>query len=177
MLANCMRKEVGIVGAKLFYNDDTVQHGGVILGFGGVAGHACVGIDKRDPGYFARAFLSCDYSAVTAACMMISKELYNEVGGFSEEYAVAFNDVDFCMKVREKDTLLYMMHFHSGITMNQSQEDWMIQQKKWKDSRAKLTDFRRSGKNSLMQETHIIIRISHLRKLYLCWIKNSWLYV
>lgn len=106
MLANCMRKEVGIVGAKLFYNDDTVQHGGVILGFGGVAGHACVGIDKRDPGYFARAFLSCDYSAVTAACMMISKELYNEVGGFSEEYAVAFNDVDFCMKVREKGYLV-----------------------------------------------------------------------
>ena len=101
-----MRKEVGIVGAKLFYNDDTVQHGGVILGFGGVAGHACVGIDKRDPGYFARAFLSCDYSAVTAACMMISKELYNEVGGFSEEYAVAFNDVDFCMKVREKGYLV-----------------------------------------------------------------------
>lgn len=66
MLANCMRKEIGIVGAKLFYEDDTVQHSGVILGFGGVAGHVGVGIDKCDPGYFARAFLSCDYSAVTA---------------------------------------------------------------------------------------------------------------
>jgi GT2 family glycosyltransferase len=106
MLANCMRKEVGIVGAKLFYDDDTVQHAGVILGFGGVAGHAEVGIDKHDPGYFARAFLNCDYSAVTAACLMISRKLYDEVGGFTEEYAVAFNDVDFCMKVREKGYLI-----------------------------------------------------------------------
>lgn len=106
MLANCMRDEIGIVGAKLLYNDDTVQHAGVILGFGGVAGHAGVGIDKRDPGYFARAFLNCDYSAVTAACLMISKKLYEEVGGFSEEFAVAFNDVDFCLKVREKGYLV-----------------------------------------------------------------------
>ena len=106
MLANCMRKEIGIVGAKLFYDDDTVQHSGVILGFGGVAGHVGVGIDKCDPGYFARAFLNCDYSAVTAACLMVSKQLYDEVGGFSEEFAVAFNDVDFCLKVREKGYLI-----------------------------------------------------------------------
>ena len=106
MLSNCMRKEVGIVGAKLFYDDDTVQHAGVILGFGGVAGHALVGISRLDPGYFARAFLNCDYSAVTAACLMISRKLYDEVGGLTEEFAVAFNDVDFCMKVREKGYLI-----------------------------------------------------------------------
>ena len=124
-----MRKEVGIVGAKLFYNDDTVQHGGVILGFGGVAGHACVGIDKRDPGYFARAFLSCDYSAVTAACMMISKELYNEVGGFSEEYAVAFNDVDFCMKVREKGYLVVYDAFSHNAPDDNSERLYYIIEK------------------------------------------------
>lgn len=106
MLAMCMRKEVGIVGSKLFYEDDTVQHAGVILGFGGVAGHAGVGISKDDPGYFARAFLNCDFSAVTAACLMISREIYDEVGGLEEAYAVAFNDIDFCMKVREKGYLI-----------------------------------------------------------------------
>lgn len=106
MVSMCMRKEVGIVGAKLFYDDDTVQHAGVILGFGGVAGHAQVGISRLDPGYFARAFLNCDYSAVTAACLMVSRELYDEVGGLTEEFAVAFNDVDFCMKVREKGYLI-----------------------------------------------------------------------
>lgn len=106
MLGYCMREDVGIVGAKLLYPDGTIQHAGVIVGLGGIAGHAFVGLDADAYGYMSRAYLTSDYSAVTAACLMVSKEIYNEVGGLSEEYAVAFNDVDFCMKVRRKGYLV-----------------------------------------------------------------------
>ena len=106
LLGYCMRKDVGAVGARLYYEDDTIQHAGVVIGFGGIAGHCFVQQKRGTTGYCHRIICAQDYSAVTAACMMISKELYNEVGGFSEEYAVAFNDVDFCMKVREKGYLV-----------------------------------------------------------------------
>lgn len=106
MLGYCMRPDVGIVGAKLLYPDRTIQHAGVIIGLGGIAGHAFIGLDANQYGYMSRAYLSSDYSAVTAACLMISKDIYNEVGGLCEEYAVAFNDVDFCMKVRSKGYLV-----------------------------------------------------------------------
>lgn len=106
MLGICMREEVGIVGARLLYNDDTVQHAGVAIGLGGAAGHVGIGLSKDDPGYFTRMFLTCDYSAVTAACLMVSREAFEAVDGLSEEYAVAFNDVDFCLKVREQGYLV-----------------------------------------------------------------------
>lgn len=102
MLGNCQRKEVGIVGGKLYYPDNTIQHAGVIIGLGGIAGHGFSRQRKGDPGYFARAICQQNLSAVTAACMMVSKEDFGKVGGFSEELAVAFNDVDFCMKVRHQ---------------------------------------------------------------------------
>lgn len=101
LLSHAMRPEVGIVGARLYFPDDTIQHAGVIVGYGGVAGHAFLGFAKDDPGYQNRIRCIQDYSAVTAACMMIPKKVYDEVGGLSEEYRVAFNDIDFCLKVRE----------------------------------------------------------------------------
>lgn len=101
LLSHAMRPEVGIVGARLYFPDDTIQHAGVIIGYGGVAGHAFLGFAKDDPGYQNRIRCIQDYSAVTAACMMIPKNVYDEVGGLSEEYRVAFNDIDFCLKVRE----------------------------------------------------------------------------
>ena len=75
LLGYCMREDVGIVGAKLYYNDDTVQHGGVVVGFGGIAGHTFIGFGKNEPGYFNRLVCAQDYSAVTAACLMTKKSI------------------------------------------------------------------------------------------------------
>lgn len=100
------RPEVGIVGARLLYEDGTVQHAGVIIGLGGVAGHAFAGIKGDDPGYFARAVIPQNYSAVTAACMLVRRSVYDEVGGLDELFKVAFNDVDFCLRVRQKGYLI-----------------------------------------------------------------------
>ena len=100
MLGFCQRKEVGIVGARLLYEDDTIQHAGVVIGFGGVAGHTFIGLHEAENSYFHRAMCAQDYSAVTAACLMVKKSVFHEVGGLTEELAVAFNDVDFCLKVR-----------------------------------------------------------------------------
>ena len=101
MLGYCMRDDVGIVGAKLLYPDDTIQHAGVIVGLGGVADHAFVGMDREDPGYCCRAICAQEYSAVTAACLMVKKTVFMEVGGMDTELKIAFNDVDFCLRVKE----------------------------------------------------------------------------
>ena len=101
LLTYCMREETAVVGARLFYPDGTIQHAGVIVGLGGIAGHAFLGLDGKDIGYFARVRCAQEYSAVTGACMMVRKSVYEEVGGLDEAFAVAFNDVDFCMRVRK----------------------------------------------------------------------------
>lgn len=106
MLGFCMRPEVGIVGAKLLYNDHTVQHAGVLVGAGGLADHVFKGLHEDDPGYMGRAISSQDVSAVTAACLLVKKSVYEEVGGLEEEFQVAFNDVDFCLKVRKAGYLI-----------------------------------------------------------------------
>ncbi|MBR1391473.1 MAG: glycosyltransferase family 2 protein [Lachnospiraceae bacterium] len=106
MLDVCMRPDVGIVGARLFYEDDTIQHAGVILGFGGVAGHAFIGLDREANGYFSRILCTQDLSAVTAACMMVKRTVFEAVGGLEEQFRVAFNDIDFCMKVRRAGMLV-----------------------------------------------------------------------
>lgn len=101
MLGYCQQPGIGIVGARLYYEDDIIQHAGVVLGFGGIAGHAFIGSKRSDNGYFSRIICAQDYSAVTAACMMVKASVYHAVGGMSTELKVAFNDIDFCMKVRE----------------------------------------------------------------------------
>lgn len=106
MLGCCMREEVGAVGAKLLYEDDTVQHAGVVVGFGGYAGHVNTGIGRDDYGYMVRAMINCNYSAVTAACMLTKKELFLQVGGFDEQFVVACNDVDYCLQLRSLDKLI-----------------------------------------------------------------------
>lgn len=105
LLNHGQRKEVGIVGARLVFPNQTIQHAGVILGMGsfGVADHPHISLPMTDPGYMNRAQVVQNFSAVTAACLLIPKSLYFEVGGLDEEnFKVLFNDVDLCLKVRER---------------------------------------------------------------------------
>lgn len=116
MLGYCQREDVGAVGARLLYQDDTIQHAGVVVGFGGIAGHTFIGLHRAENSYFHRAMCAQDYSAVTAACIMTKKTLFDQVGGFTEELAVAFNDIDFCMKIRSLGKLVvynpYALLYH-----------------------------------------------------------------
>lgn len=99
MIEQAQRKSIGAVGVKLLYYNGNIQHAGVIIGLGGVAGHAFVGLHRDDPGYFN--YLQCinNFSAVTAACLMVSKEKFIQVGGFDEMFEIEFNDVDFCLRL------------------------------------------------------------------------------
>jgi GT2 family glycosyltransferase/2-polyprenyl-3-methyl-5-hydroxy-6-metoxy-1,4-benzoquinol methylase len=106
MLMLCQRDDVGAVGAKLYYYDNTIQHGGVILGIGGVAGHSHKCFPKSHPGYFLRLSIQQDLSAVTAACMMIKRNVFDEIEGFNSDFAVAFNDIDLCMRIRKAGYLI-----------------------------------------------------------------------
>ena len=101
MVSFAVQPEIGAVGARLWYPDGRLQHGGVIIGIGGVADHAHKFLAKGQPGYFGRAVLHQSFSAVTGACLVIRKEIYEEVSGLDEQLSVAFNDVDFCLRVRE----------------------------------------------------------------------------
>ena len=102
MVSHAVRPEVGCVGAKLYYPNHKVQHGGVILGIGGVAGHSHKFADRDAPGYFYRLMLAQNLSAVTGACLLLRKEVFEAVGGLEEQHLeIAFNDVDLCLKVRE----------------------------------------------------------------------------
>ena len=106
MLMFCQRSDVGAVGAKLYYPDDTIQHAGVILGVLTLAGHAFKNQPRGSNGYFGRASYQQDLSACTAACLMVKKSVFEDIGGFDEKFAVAFNDIDLCMKIRKKDLLI-----------------------------------------------------------------------
>ncbi|OFC70099.1 glycosyltransferase family 2 protein [Alteromonas confluentis] len=102
MVGHAMREDIGCVGAKLLYSDGRVQHAGVVLGYGGGAGHAHKYFPRYHPGYMKRLVASQNYSAVTAACLLVRKTKFIEVGGLNEkDLTVAFNDVDFCLRVRE----------------------------------------------------------------------------
>jgi glycosyltransferase involved in cell wall biosynthesis len=100
MVSRAMQPKVAIVGARLWYPNGTIQHGGVILGPGGIAGHALVGLRRFQPGYFARAHLAQNVSAVTTACAVVRRDAYMQIGGFDENLAVTFNDVDLCLRLR-----------------------------------------------------------------------------
>lgn len=126
MLMFAQRKDVGAVGAKLYYSDDTVQHAGVILGLGGTAGHAHKHFGRSHPGYMARASIAQNLSACTAACLMMRRDVFDEVGGLDESFEVAFNDVDLCMKIRKKGYLVVftpyaeLYHYESKSRGNDS---------------------------------------------------------
>jgi len=121
MVAHLEHKETGVVGAKLLYPNDMLQHGGVILGIGGVAGHSHKNFPRHDVGYFNRLVLTQNSSAVTAACMAVRRKDFEDLNGFdAETFAVAFNDIDLCLRFRAAgfgvvycpDALLY--HYESA---------------------------------------------------------------
>lgn len=107
LLMYAQRKDVGAVGAKLYYGDHTIQHAGVILGLGAhrTAGHCHYKQERQNLGYMGRLCYAQNFSAVTGACLMVKKALYEEVGGLDESFAISLNDVDFCLKLREKGLL------------------------------------------------------------------------
>jgi len=106
LLGNCQRQEVGIVGTRLYYPDNTYQHAGIVIGIDGIAANMFPGMKKEREGYLHKAALQLNYSAVTAAFLMIKREVFEEVKGFDEQLAVAFNDVDLCLKVRKAGYLV-----------------------------------------------------------------------
>jgi len=101
LMEHVQRKEIGVAGAKLLYNNDTIQHAGVIVGLGGCAGHVLIGEDREGPGYFNYVNMLNQYSALTAACFMVRADVFDEVNGFDEIFTTEYNDVDFCLKLIE----------------------------------------------------------------------------
>jgi GT2 family glycosyltransferase len=100
MVSLVMRPGTGCIGAKLYYPNNTIQHAGVIVGLGGVAGHSHKMHERKARGYFGRLMVAQNVTAVTAACLIVRKAIFEEVGGLdAENLKVAFNDVDFCLKV------------------------------------------------------------------------------
>jgi GT2 family glycosyltransferase len=102
MVGHAIRPQNGAVGAMLYYPDGRIQHAGVIIGLGGVAGHAYVGMPRGFPGQHHRAHLCQNLTAVTAACLVVRRDVFDEVGGLDESFEVAFNDVDFCLRIAQR---------------------------------------------------------------------------
>lgn len=126
LIGFAQREDVGAVGAKLYYPDETIQHAGIIVGIGGIAGNRFKSIPKSGHAYFAKESMIENLSAVTGACLFSRKSIYEEVGFMNEKLAVAFNDVDFCLKIREKGYLIVYNPFVEFIhyeSKSRGQED------------------------------------------------------
>ncbi len=140
LLSHCQRPEIGAVGAKLLFPDGNVQHAGVIVGLFGAAGHTFYGKPVKEKGYMGFASVIRNYSAVTAACLMMRRDAFNEVGGFDETLDVALNDIDLCLKVIKKgyfivwtpQALLYHHEFATrGLGLQENNIEYFCQ--KWRD--------------------------------------------
>lgn len=147
MVGFAVRDDIGAVGARLLYPDSRIQHGGVVLGVGGIASHAYRQSDSRAPGYFGRAKLCQNVSAVTAACMLVKKADYLAVGGFDESLAVAYNDVDFCLRLSARGKR-HVWTPHATLTHHESasrgidelhahgrpefKREWLDMQQRWR---------------------------------------------
>lgn len=140
MLQFAIRPGTGAVGAKLYYPDGTIQHGGIILGIGGIAGHSHKYFPKNHPGYFGQLALPHNISAVTAACLMIRKQVFQEINGFDESYPVSFGDIDLCLRILQKGYLnvwtpyAELYHFESktrGYYHNEKKNKRYIEEIAW----------------------------------------------
>ncbi|WP_252254643.1 glycosyltransferase [Clostridium sp. ZBS12] len=138
MLMYSQREDVGAVGAKLYYSNDTIQHAGVILKLGAhrCAGHCHYGCSKDNLGYMGRLYYAQNFSAVTAACLMMKKSILDEIGGFDESFKVAFNDIDLCMRIRKIGYLIvwtpYAEAYHYE-SISRGAEDTREKQNRFED--------------------------------------------
>ena len=130
LLSVCQREEVGAAGARLYYPDDRIQHAGIVIGMGGeggVAGSMFVDMKRSFNGYMNKAVLLQDMSAVTAACMMVDRKLFNQLGGFDEQLSVAFNDVDLCLRIGQSGRLVvydpYVEMYHDESRSRGAEDD------------------------------------------------------
>ena len=129
MLGFAQRDDVGAVGVKMFYPDKTIQHAGIIVGIGGVAGHVFKNLPEHMHGYFSKESMVQNLSAVTAACIMTPRKIYDEVEYMDEKFKVAFNDVDFCLKIRKLGKLIVynpyveFLHYESKSRGYEDTED------------------------------------------------------
>lgn len=152
MLMYVQREDVGAAGAKLYYPDGTIQHAGVVLGLGSAAGHVSMRSPGESAGYMGRNIYAQNLSAVTAACMMIGRDVWEEAGGLDEEFAVAYNDVDLCLKIREAGYLIVwtpfaeLYHFESKSRgMNMSNEQLKTYAREVRMLRERWSDFLEKG--------------------------------
>lgn len=119
MVGLALLPDIGAVGAKLLYKDHTIQHAGVVLGYKGYATHAFLGEPDMGSGHMNRPQIVSNYSAVTAACLMVKATDFDLVGGFDSQFVVAVNDVDLCLKLLRIDAEMYIRLFQNGIILNQ----------------------------------------------------------
>ena len=145
MVGYASQEHVGYVGIKLLFADKKIQHAGVVLGYGGVAGHVFVSYNRKDVGLFGRLVMPYNYTAVTAACMLIKKSKFLETIGFDENLKVALNDVDLCLQVMKKGyynvclSNVEMIHYESksrGYEVTKDKQERLMQEslymmKKW----------------------------------------------
>lgn len=136
MLGYCQRDDVGVCGAKLLYPSGQVQHAGVVIGLGGPAGHILHGARNEVFSYVEKVECTQDLSAVTAACMMMPKEIFHKAGGFDEGFKIAYNDVDLCLKVRELGLLVvynaFVEAYHYESASRGAENDDPQKEKRWK---------------------------------------------
>lgn len=141
IISNCQREEIGAVGAKLIYKNKRIQHAGVVLNLTGTAGHVNWNEKENNPGYFGRIMIQQNVSAVTGALLGVSKKIFEQVNGFDETFPIAYNDVDFCLKIQDIGKLItynpYIEAYHYE-SQSRGYEDTEEKQKRLKKEESKL---------------------------------------
>lgn len=141
IISNCQREEIGAIGAKLIYKNKRIQHAGVVLNLTGTAGHVNWNEKENNPGYFGRIMIQQNVSAVTGALLGVSKKIFEQVNGFDETFPIAYNDVDFCLKIQDIGKLItynpYIEAYHYE-SKSRGYEDTEEKQKRLKKEENKL---------------------------------------
>ena len=156
LLAEASQPGVAACGAMLYYPDDTIQHAGVITGLGGYAGHSHKYHRRGGSGYLFRLAAVQDYSAVTAACLLVRAEVYDALGGLDEAFTVAFNDVDFCLRIREAGWRIawtpYAELYHFESKSRGSDEQDPAKKARFDAERARL--YARHGRENILHDPY-----------------------